>query len=282
MHNRSIRHNKFNLPSMRKLWKIMGGYDALVEYNECAVRQFINKWTEHEKEARQDFSDFIKEQSGAVGINLNSFNVDEYRQDILRWYLVHPYGCIDSFVKDFKEDLKTFGFEINLDFKDKNILEKLIEGMKEARISITVENYKLDLDKYYRRCRNILAHKLDESEAEKIKKLYENLRRKEILEFYPSLKNALSAPCELTFDDFTLCTANLKNITDTLTTDVFACIDWTKFKIDDPKFIAKLKKFSQKPERIEKAIDIYIRSNYGITTDNNILGILKEKLGLNE
>lgn len=85
-----------------------------------------------------------------------------------QWYLIHPYGCIDKFVPLFKEDLKAFGFDINLDFKDKNELEKLVHGLKQAGITITVEDYKFNLDKYYRRCRNLLAHKLDDKVVCKI------------------------------------------------------------------------------------------------------------------
>lgn len=91
MRNRSIRQNKFNPSSMRKLWKEMGGYDALVEYNECAVRQFVLKW-EEAKASEQKYGDFIKGQSAEVGIHLGYINIEQYRQDIYRWYLIHPYG----------------------------------------------------------------------------------------------------------------------------------------------------------------------------------------------
>lgn len=262
---------------MRNLWDTIGGYDALVEYNECAIRQLLQKWLQN-KETTPEWNDFIKRQAAEVGINLGSIDVDQYRQDIYLWYLVHPYGCIDSFVKEFKNDLKAFGFDISLDFNNKSPLEKLIEGLKESRISVSVEPYKLDLDKYYRRCRNFLAHKLGNDERDEITKLYGSLDKEKIFANYPSLNSALPAPCKLTFDDYTLCTANLKNITDTLTTDVYNSIDWNKFRFEECKLVSKLTRYKQKPQRIDTALISYFRSNYGITLIEEELSILKNKL----
>lgn len=273
MHNRSIRNNKFNLPSMRRLWKTMGGFDALVEFNECAVRQFIKAYEQY-KSQQPDATDFIKNQAFEVGVNLRDIDINHYRQDLYRWYLIHPYGCIDNFINEFKEDLKLFGFDINLDFKDKSPLEKLIAGMKESGITISVEKFKLDLDTYYRRCRNLLAHKLNDEERKKITPYYTKLQKDKIFNHYPSLTNALSRACMLEFDDYTLCTANLKNIADTLTTDVLSKINWETFDIESLECAKKLRKYKQKPERITKAIRGIISSRYGIQlSDNEVIGL---------
>lgn len=264
MHNRSIRQNKFNLPSMKSLWKELGGYDALVEYNECAVSHLIKSW-QIALEKGVSSRDFIKAKSSEVDINLGDMTIDKYRQEMYQWYLIHPYGCIDKFVPLFKEDLKAFGFDINLDFKDKNELEKLVRGLKQAGITITVEDYKFNLDKYYRRCRNLLAHKLDDKERAKIHKLYTEIDIIEVRKFYPTLKNALSDSLKLTFDDYTLCTANLKNISDTLTTNIYGAVDWSKYNIlKDMPQIKKIKKYgddAKANQRIQNAI----RSKYGVT-----------------
>ena len=34
-----VRHSTFNLPSMRRLWQVLGEYDALVEYIELTTRK---------------------------------------------------------------------------------------------------------------------------------------------------------------------------------------------------------------------------------------------------
>lgn len=259
---------------MRQLWKEMGGYDALVEYNECAVRQFMNKW-EREKTKGIKYRDFLKEQSSDVDINLGFIEIEKYRQDIYLWYLVHPYGCIDQFVSSFKNDLKVFGFDIRLDFDKCSELEKLIRGLKDAGIKVSVDPFKIKLDNYYRRCRNLLAHKLDEKEREKIEHLYNDLDFEAIHKYYPSLLSALTKSLELSFDDYTLCTANLKNITDILTTDVYKNINWDKYdmRIDIPT-ISKINKYAGNPDKQKRAIILAIRCKYGISIDpETALGI---------
>ncbi len=254
----------------------MGEYDALVEYNECAVRQFIKKWEAY-KENNPDYSSFLKEQSSEVDIHLGFIDIEKYRQDIYRWYLIHPYGCIDSFIKDFKEDLKVFGFDINLDRDKENGLERLKSGMKDSGIDVTIEQYKLELDKYYHRCRNLLAHKLGESEEQKIGKQFYKIDKEKVSKFYPSLTNALSSPCVFSFDDYTLCTVNLKNITDTLTTDVYSAIKWEKFKLAE-EFTKRLKKWGHNQERISNAIKNYLSSAYGIIVKEEVIEIIQHNM----
>lgn len=249
---------------MKQLWKHMGGYDALVEYNECAVRQFINKW-EQAKAKDIGYREFIIKESQEVGINLGNIDIDQYRQDIYRWYLIHPYGCIDAFVPQFKEDLKAFGFDINLDYEDLSEIDKLIQGLKDSGVTVTVEDFKLNLEKYYRKCRNLLAHKLDEKDMKKARTLYNNLDKEKIFAFYPTLKDALQASNFFSFDDYTLCTDNLKNITDTLTTDVFNHVDWSKFDVKKQiPTIIKLRKYGNNDERIKGGIKRAVKQVYGV------------------
>lgn len=277
MHNRSIRPNKFNPPSMRKLWKELGGYDALVEYNECAVRQFINKWNQV-KETGKRYSEFLREESEDVGIHLGYIDIDLYRQDIYRWYLIHPYGCVENFVRDLKEDLKSFGFDINLDHTDKRPIERLIQGLEQAGINVSVEPFKLELDSYYHRFRNLIAHKLDKKEEEKTKRYFDKINKNEVAKSYKTLTAALSAPGILTFDDYTLCTANIKNIADTLITDVYLKIDWGNYVLDDLKSKIKTKPFSKEEKRVSGYIRQYISSLYGLTIDDGINNILLKNL----
>ncbi|MDE6695504.1 MAG: hypothetical protein K2K25_01355 [Muribaculaceae bacterium] len=262
---------------MRNLWKTMGGYDALVQYNECAVRQFIRKWDVYRDEG-MSHADFIKSQAEEVDINLGYIDFNHYRQDVYLWYLIHPYGCIDTFKDAFKDDLKVFGYDINLDFPDKNALEKLILGLQKAGISISIEDFKLDLDQYYRWSRNLLAHKLDDKEKKKLEHLYCKLDKEKIFSWYPSLTGALSAPCHYTFDDYTLCTANLKNIADILTTDVYNSINWNKFNVDELSKSKHLRRFIHNPDRFAQAVKGYIQSHYGVILPHDELNILINKI----
>ncbi len=265
---------------MRRLWKKLGGYDALVEYNECAVRQFINKWELHKPEYK-DYRDFIHQQSLEVGIHLGFLDIDKYRQDIYRWYLIHPYACLENFIKDFRNDLRTFRYEIPLDTpgtNNKNALERLKDGLRKSGIGVSVEDFKFNLSNYYQLFRNKIAHQLDDRDENKIKNAFESLALEDIHKLYPSLSNALSAPGFLTFDDYILCTANLKNITDTFTTDVYRFIDWNNVDVTKLQIYKKLRSYSQNPTRIAKSLKTYILCEYGISPSREILENLTNKI----
>ncbi|MBD5584690.1 MAG: hypothetical protein HDQ88_06380 [Clostridia bacterium] len=248
----------------------------MVEYNECALRQLMRKW-DLSGLSDYKFRKFIVGQSAEVSIKLGNIDIGSYRQDIFRWYLIHPYGCVDNFVKEFKNDLKLFGLNINLDFNDKTTLEKLIAGLQEQHVTVSVEEYKILLDRYYHRYRNLLAHKLNRGEEEKIKTLYLKIDKEKIREYYPSLTNALSQPGILTFDDYTLCTANLKNITDTLTTDIFHIIDWNKYDVSKMNHKQISKFLPNNPNRLRGSIRQYINAHYGPIADDGIVDILQNK-----
>lgn len=263
---------------MRRLWKELGGYDALVEYNECALRQFVQKW-EQFKRSGNEYSEFIKEQASEVNIKLGYIDIEQYQQEIYRWYLIHPYGCVEKFVKEFKDDLKPFMIDINLDFEDRTPLERLICGLKDAGVVVTIENFKLELDKYYHRLRNILAHRLDKHEEEKLVRVFNKIPKDKVVEFYPTLTKALSDPLILTFDDYVLCTANLKNITDTLTTDSYLKIDWNKYSVEGLTHKRKdINRFQNNDKRLSSYIRQSISSHYGLIVDDRVINILKGKL----
>lgn len=266
MHNRSLRKNKFNLPSMRELWWQIGKYDALVEFMECAIRQFYVKYDS--QSAGSDFRNFLIEESKAVGVHLHSFSLETYQEDIYKSYLIHPYGCMDVFVDEFVQELRPFGLLVSLDFQNKNKLDKLVLGLKKAGVIVTVEDYKLQVDAYYRRSRNFSAHKLSEDERGKIQSLFESVDRKKMLEVYPSLSQALLGTDRFTFDDYLLCTANLKNIADTLTTDVFPAINWQNYKIqEDMPHCVKVRGFQGDEMRKLTFIQKCISTKYGVSLD---------------
>ena len=223
MHNRSLRKNKFNLPSMRELWWQIGKYDALVEFMECAIRQFYVKYDS--QSAGSDFRNFLIEESKAVGVHLHSFSLETYQED-------------------------------------------LVLGLKKAGVIVTVEDYKLQVDAYYRRSRNFSAHKLSEDERGKIQSLFESVDRKKMLEVYPSLSQTLLGTDRFTFDDYLLCTANLKNIADTLTTDVFPAINWQNYKMqEDMPHCVKVRGFQGDEMRKLTFIQKCISTKYGVSLD---------------
>lgn len=88
----------------------------------------------------------------------------------------------------------------------------------------------------------------------------------------------LSAPHDmnnLTFDDFILCTANIKSIADKLTKSLENKIDWGKFSRRNSNLFPKLKKYRSNRTRQVSYIKNVISDIYGIRlSDTCVDGIL--------
>lgn len=256
MHKRFERDNKFNLPSMRTLWKELGEYDALVQYMECAIRGLSYKY----KQQELDFRTFIKNEPANKDIHLGSIKIEDFANDVIRWYMIHPYACFDKFVHSFISDLKVFGIDISLNYSSLNPLDSLLRGMKDKHIENSVHDNKIKLANYYRLNRNFSAHHLENNKAISI---YDKIDKDFIYNVYPTLKSALQGVNNLYFADYTLCTANLKNIADTLTTDAYNNIDWTKYDVlSDCGCCKKAKGYTE--ERALKYTSNFISGKYGI------------------
>lgn len=79
----------------------------------------------------------------------------------------------------------------------------------------------------------------------------------------------------LTFDDFILCTANIKSIADKLTKSLENKIDWGKFSRRNSNLFPKLKKIRSNRTRQVSYIKNVISDIYGIRlSDTCVDGIL--------
>lgn len=70
-----VRHSTFNLPSMRRLWQVLGEYDALVEYIEFTTRKFK---TSFESQQELSFPDFLSSEAKKENICLNNLTLENY------------------------------------------------------------------------------------------------------------------------------------------------------------------------------------------------------------
>ena len=144
-------------------------------------------------------------------------------------------------------------------------------------ISHSIEDFKKDLYDYYRLLRNDVAHCSNKD----YKKEYKALDKKAIAAFYTTL-NEPKEKSQLSFDDFILCTANIKNIADLLTVSLFPHIDWEQLvsKKKD-KLIPKYVRFlhEKSTDRLRIYILNCIKNLYGYTLKeleiNKIIGSLE-------
>lgn len=254
-----VRPSTFNLPSMRRLWQVLGEYDALVEYIELTTRMFK---TSFESQHELTFPEFLSSEAMKENICLNDLTLDNYETFKYKYYLILPNSSFDRFLDDFMIDFHTL-FDKNIPlFRHKTKLHSIVDYLVEDSFSILLEDFSISLYDYYRLIRNSLAHDSLKKEPE-IVEFFSSLNIAEVHSRYPRL----SAPHDmdnLTFDDFILCTANIKSIADKLTKSLENKIDWGKFSRRDSNLFPKLKKFRSNRTRQVSYIKNVISDIYGI------------------
>lgn len=265
-----VRHSTFNLPSMRRLWQVLGEYDALVEYIELTTRMFK---TSFESQHELTFPEFLSSEAMKENICLNDLTLDNYETFKYKYYLILPNSSFDRFLDDFMIDFHTL-FDKNIPLsRHKTKLHSIVDYLVGDSFSILLENFSISLYDYYRLIRNSLAHDSLKKEPE-IVEIFSSLNIADVHSRYPRL----SAPHDmdnLTFDDFILCTANIKSIADKLTKSLENKIDWGKFSRRNSNLFPKLKKFRSNRTRQVSYIKNVISDIYGIrlsdTCVDNIL-----------
>lgn len=265
-----VRHSTFNLPSMRRLWQVLGEYDALVEYIELTTRMFK---TSFESQHELTFPEFLSSEAMKENICLNDLTLDNYETFKYKYYLILPNSSFDRFLDDFMIDFHTL-FDKNIPLsRHKTKLHSIVDYLVGDSFSILLEDFSISLYDYYRLIRNSLAHDSLKKEPE-IVEIFSSLNIADVHSRYPRL----SAPHDmdnLTFDDFILCAANIKSIADKLTKSLENKIDWGKFSRRNSNLFPKLKKFRSNRTRQVSYIKNVISDIYGIrlsdTCVDNIL-----------
>ena len=265
-----VRHSTFNLPSMRRLWQVLGEYDALVEYIELTTRMFK---TSFESQHELTFPEFLSSEAMKENICLNDLTLDNYETFKYKYYLILPNSSFDRFLDDFMIDFHTL-FDKNIPLsRNKTKLHSIVDYLVGDSFSISIEDFSISLYDYYRLIRNSLAHDSLKKEPE-IAEIFSTLNITSVHSRYPRL----STPHDmnnLKFDDFILCTANIKSIADKLTKSLENKIDWGKFSRSNSNLFPKLKKFRSNKTRQVSYIKNVISDIYGIrlsdTCVDNIL-----------
>lgn len=254
-----VRHSTFNLPCMRRLWQVLGEYDALVEYIELTTRMFK---TSFESQHELTFPEFLSSEAMKENICLNNLTLENYESFKYKYYLILPNSSFDRFLDDFMIDFHTL-FNKNIPLsRHKTKLHSIVDYLVGDSFSFSLEDFSISLYDYYRLIRNSLAHDSLKKEPV-IMEIFSSQNIADVHSRYPRL----SAPHDmdnLTFDDFILCTANIKSIADKLTKSLENKIDWGKFSRRNSNLFPKLKKFSSNRTRQVSYIKNVISDIYGI------------------
>ncbi len=252
----------------------MGQYDALVEYQEVASRYYLGTFDVK----KESFDAFLSRTSTATGVRLNSISLANFRKKQYQGYLVFPNASFDEFITDFVDDVR---FLIDPAFAlskiDGSKFDKLLDALSQNGISLSIERFKKDLYDYYRLLRNGVAHSLNQD----YEKEYKAIDKIAITAFYPTL-NEPNEKSQLSFDDFILCTANIKNIADLLTVSLLPHIDWKQLVLSNKdKLIPQYVRFLHegRTKRLHTYVSNCVKSLYGYTLDkltiNNIIDSLE-------
>ena len=221
---------------------------------------------------------FLSRTSIVTGVRLNNISLANFREKQIQGYLVFPNASFDDFVSGFVDDVRSL---INPAFAlskiDGSKFDRLLDALSQYGISPSIEQFKKDLYDYYRLLRNDVAHCLNQD----YKKEYKALDKKAIAAFYTTL-NEPKEKSQLSFDDFILCTANIKNIADLLTVSLLPHIDWEQLVLNNKdRLIPRYVKFLRegRTKRLHTYVLNCVRNLYGYTLDeltiDNIIGSLE-------
>lgn len=235
----AYRGTSFDIPANKKFWKQCGDYDSLIQFEECCYRALLERYKEEKsKDNSLSFELFTKKIAIETKVNQGFFDFDNYENSLYASYLIYPYGAFDCFIQDIIKDLKDFLINIKIDKqKGKGTkLSQLLKQLKTRGIDVKIEQFKKDLFEYYRLRRNSVAHMLPETTY--ISAFNKSVKSRHLVnKTYPNQPNALTSYDKMTFDDFVVCTANLKNISDIITRTIEKKINWKKIGKSHPSWI---------------------------------------------
>ncbi len=211
--SRDINETKFLFKSFRNLKKGLGAFDAVVECNEIAIREFLKNLKDS-----QGPKQFIQTLSQKHGVRVDTVNIDLFSSRIRLFYILSVMQQAEQFIDEFRKEYKTYNptwtdkedGETDLD----NLLHNIFSSKGRGIDGIGKEVYYGF--EYYRLVRNRFAH----SEEKDLKKLESQcLKISEYKNFYNSAFHSVGSPNnydKIDFNDFLLFTNIIKNMGYTL------------------------------------------------------------------
>ena len=270
----SFRGTTFNIHSNRLLWLSLGQYDSLVEYQEVSSRLMLAAYDS----TKETFREYLIRVSQNTGVYLNDITPQNFKQAQYQGYLIYPNASFDEFLTGFVEDVRLL---IDSQFSESNIngcrFDKVIDALKNIGIVPNIDQAKINLYHYYRLLRNDVAHRLNNSYTVE----YNAIDLNTINGFYPTLAKP-QPKASLNFDDFILCTANVKNIADEMTRSLLPHIHWVDLVLANIEtWLPKYKRFiaEGRKGRLKTSINTRIFTLYGLKLSeydiNSIIGSLE-------
>lgn len=247
MKRSEYRHTTFDIPSNRKLWDTLGEFDALMQYVEAACTSYEEK----QKSSGLTLEEFLKSEKEKMSHPISSLAFDSPREKLHDLYLVYPHSCLDVFIDEIIEDMRTLGF-VGFSLagtSNTSRLERLLLSLQRIGIIPNLYDFSLPIYTYYRYMRNGLNHNGgDEGDNTKVKNAYTSVHAfKADIDARFNYLDALGECANLQFGDYVLCTANIKNIADLIVLAIESHVAWENFflPVDNHPTIKKIKGYQR-------------------------------------
>lgn len=276
---------RFRYQSELRLFQYLGEYDAFVELDEVALRRF-----EHEANEAEDLRSFVRDAATAHRIRVNVDTLAGLRVNASRTHIVVVHQSADQFLVEFqREHERLHGMRWKPPEDGVSPLKHALSnlGMKFSLAEKELGTIRCELFEYYRAVRNLVTHRDDpaddDDEASTDPGVERAGRRRRRLdrqlsnfcnafaEELPAFRKRLDAPNaidDVHFDDFVLCTRNLKEI---------ACAMSRLGTPSDSRILASIQDAIDRfyglephnPERVRRRIATEIRSRHGVDRLNS-------------
>jgi hypothetical protein len=202
---------KFTFKSFRALKKRLGEFDAVVECNEIAIREFTLQ-----VKSNADSKKYIEELSLKHKVRVNEVDFLKFAARIRQFYVLSVTQQGEQFLEEFEQEYKEY-FPTKA-WQPKNSNETVLENIlinvfnTKTRGILQLTEEVFEAYEYYRLVRNLVAH----SENYKIPKITNKynaaiIHKSELQNKY-HLNSGLNEYIKINYDDFLMITNIVKNI----------------------------------------------------------------------
>lgn len=268
--SRDISITKFSFKSFRKLKEGLGEFDAVVECNELAIREFLKNLNKS-----IDKDTFIQELSEVHSVKVDTVLAKLFGPRIRQFYIMSVMQKAEQFFDEFKVEYQKYDNpwsnkidgETDLDNLLKNVFQTKNNGVKE----IGEEVY--NGFEYYRLVRNRFAHSEEKNDKKLNSYCKKAIEHKEFYNINFHCQNVPNEYKEIDFEDFLLITNIIKNIGYTLcekckpgNKKLAELILKKEIKISETKSINAIKslqKLKNNKPRFDNALGNLLNTNFG-------------------
>ncbi len=165
MSDRDLDITKFSFFAYRKLKKTLGEFDAIVECNEIAIREFI------EQSNKENSQDYIQRLSDKHNIKVDEVNFSKFNSRIRQYYVSSVSQQSEQFLKDFK--LEWMSYFPNTEWSEPLNGQTKFQNTI-SNLSINIQSDLITVYEYYRLVRNYMSH--TDRDLNKLNRLYKQIK----------------------------------------------------------------------------------------------------------